>query len=125
MTAGAIRGPLRRIDIFVRTHFGGLALNFSDPVTQISDEFRKRIELALMRSRGIEITHQTDADANAVAWNLNQILLPSGAKIDVSYEADDYAYVQNRRAAQMTSILGFGGDKNELNFNRPHNKLFN
>jgi hypothetical protein len=64
---------------------------------------------------------QAQADANAAAWNLNQVLLPSGAKIDVSYEADDYAYVQNRRAAQMTSILGFG----ELPTSTPEPKLYN
>ncbi len=66
------------------------------------------------------VQNKTQADANAATWNLNQILLPSGAKIDIAYEADDYAYVQNRRAAQMTSILGFG----HLPTSTPGNKLF-
>lgn len=70
------------------------------------------------------IQSQAQADANAAAWNLNQILLPSGAKIDIAYEADDYAYVQNRRAAQMTSIIGFGHDKYATYSNVPLNKLF-
>ncbi len=65
--------------------------------------------------------NKSQADANAGIWSLNQVLLPSGAKIDVTYEADDYGYVQNRRAAQMTSILGFGIDENAT----PENKLFN
>ena len=70
------------------------------------------------------VQNKTQADANAATWNLNQILLPSGAKIDVTYEADDYAYVQNKRAAQMTSILGFGHDKYATYSNAPLNKLF-
>lgn len=66
------------------------------------------------------------ADANAATWSLNSILLPSGAKIDVNYEADDYAYVQDRRAAQMTSILGFGNSETDYNDNSPQrNKLYN
>jgi hypothetical protein len=64
--------------------------------------------------------NKTNADANAAAWCLNKILLPSGAKIDINYEADDYAYVQNKRAAQMTNIIGFGKDANAT----PENKLF-
>ena len=40
------------------------------------------------------------------AWNLTNIKLPSGAKINVDYEADDYAYVQNKRAMQMMEIVG-------------------
>jgi hypothetical protein len=51
-------------------------------------------------------------DANASAWCLKQIIIPSGAMINVDYEADDYAYVQNRRASQMTKIYGFS-DKSD------------
>lgn len=42
------------------------------------------------------------------AWNLKQVIMPSGGKIDVEYEADDYAYVQNKRAMQMFPVLGAG-----------------
>ena len=41
------------------------------------------------------------ADANVAAWSLRSIVTPSGARIDVSYEADDYAYVQGEKAAVM------------------------
>ncbi|MBK8712543.1 MAG: hypothetical protein IPL97_11820 [Niastella sp.] len=44
----------------------------------------------------------------AAAWNLESILIPSGAVINVEYESDDYAFVQNKRAALMTHIAGFG-----------------
>lgn len=46
-------------------------------------------------------------DAFAGAWNLSEVDLPSGATIKVGYESDDYAYVQNRQAAQMMKIAGF------------------
>jgi hypothetical protein len=46
---------------------------------------------------------------NAVkAWTMNQVVLPSGAAINVDYESDDYAFVQDRRASNMVTISGFG-----------------
>lgn len=51
------------------------------------------------------------ADAYASAWCLDKISLPSGGKIKVEYEADDYAYVQNRRAMEMVKISGAGKSK--------------
>lgn len=47
-------------------------------------------------------------DQFAAAWSLKKILLPSGAQMEVQYEADDYAYVQDRRACNMFAIYGFG-----------------
>jgi hypothetical protein len=44
---------------------------------------------------------------NAGAWNLKKILLPSGGQIEVEYESDDYAFVQNRRASTMMQVEGF------------------
>ncbi|QEH43316.1 PA14 domain-containing protein [Chitinophaga sp. XS-30] len=50
------------------------------------------------------------AAQNAPAWALDSIVLPSGGRMKVTYESDDYAYVQNRRAAQMFRIAGFSAD---------------
>lgn len=50
--------------------------------------------------------NKTQADINARAWCLTQINTPSGSKIDVTYEADDYAFVQNKEAAQMYKVMG-------------------
>lgn len=50
---------------------------------------------------------KTKADMYANAWNLKKILLPSGGQIEVEYESDDYAFVQNKRAAIMSEIIGF------------------
>lgn len=41
----------------------------------------------------------------ASAWSLTGIELPSGGSIQVNYESDDYAYVQNKRAMQMFKIV--------------------
>jgi hypothetical protein len=46
------------------------------------------------------------ADKHAAAWRLSQIKTPEGAVLEVYYEADDYAYVQNKRAMQMFKIEG-------------------
>lgn len=48
------------------------------------------------------------AARNAAAWTLTDIKLPSGGRMNITYESDDYAYVQDRRAAQMLPLLGFG-----------------
>lgn len=45
-------------------------------------------------------------DDNAVAWNLTSIKLPSGGEIKVTYEADDYAYVQDKKAMKMFITTG-------------------
>lgn len=50
----------------------------------------------------------TKSATNAAAWTLSEIKLPSGGKIKVTYESDDYAYVQNKRAMQFFSLAGFG-----------------
>ena len=50
---------------------------------------------------------KTKADQYANAWSLKKILLPSGGQMEIEYESDDYAFVQNRRAATMSEIIGF------------------
>src|SRR5436190_9455930 len=57
-------------------------------------------------------TEKQVTDQYAGAWGLKKILLPSGGQIEVDYESDDYAFVQNRRAATMMNIAGFGKDEN-------------
>lgn len=52
--------------------------------------------------------NKTRNDEYAGAWSLKKILLPSGGQMEIEYEADDYAYVQNRRACDMLKIYGLG-----------------
>jgi hypothetical protein len=49
-----------------------------------------------------------EADKNAYAYNLTQIKLPSGGAIRVEYEANRYAFTQDRRAMEMTEVIGAG-----------------
>lgn len=48
----------------------------------------------------------TTQDEYANAWKLTTITLPSKGKLEIEYEADQYAYVQNRRAMRMYKIKG-------------------
>ncbi len=59
---------------------------------------------------------------NAGAWALDSITLPSGGRIKVNYESDDYAYVQNRPATQMCKIAGIGTDTSGQKYT---NRLYN
>jgi hypothetical protein len=54
------------------------------------------------------VQDQAKADEAVKKWQLSQIELPSGGKIKVEYESDDYAFVQNQRAMQMAEIVGYG-----------------
>lgn len=61
-----------------------------------------------------------DAAKYASAWHLTDIKLPSGGRMKITYEADDYAYVQNKRAAEFFQIAGFGTDSTST----PQNFLY-
>jgi hypothetical protein len=54
-------------------------------------------------------------DLYASAWSLKSIELPSGGKIEVAYESDDYQYVQNKKAMQMFKVFGVSNDKLSYN----------
>jgi len=57
------------------------------------------------------VQDKVKANKNAAAWTMNKILLPSGAVINIDYESDSYAYVQNKKASNMFQVLGFGDSK--------------
>ncbi len=73
---------------------------------------------------------QAKADVNAASWNLTSITTPTGAKVDVYFEADDYSYVQDEAAG---TALYMKGVFNTINSNpsfdyssvAPTNDLFN
>lgn len=54
------------------------------------------------------------SDALAGLWNISKINMPDGGYIEIDYEADDYAFVQHKKAARMFqvdgSFSGFDGD---------------
>lgn len=51
---------------------------------------------------------------HASSWCLNKVKLPSGGEINIEYEADDYAYVQDQKAMSMMMIEGMAKDANGL-----------
>lgn len=59
---------------------------------------------------------KTLTDQYASAWTLSEIGLPSGGTINMHYESDDYAYVQNKKAMEMVKIVDVGD-----NGGIPHN----
>lgn len=63
------------------------------------------------------IQDKTLADKYAASWCLTQIKLPGGGSINIEYESDDYAYVQNRRAMAMFKIKGMGFSDEIGNYN--------
>ena len=63
-------------------------------------------------------------DIYAGVWNLRSIILPSGGKINIEYEADDYAYIQNRRAANMVKVIGFANNGNATQLTQLNNNLY-
>ena len=58
------------------------------------------------------------ADRWAGYWQLKEISLPSGGTINVNYESDDYAYVQNKRSSIMCFIKGVGGMNQSTGINK-------
>lgn len=62
------------------------------------------------------------ADVYTSQWTMSRIILPSGGAIEIEYESDDYAYVQDKNAMQMYRLLGFG---NNANSNVNGDQLYN
>jgi hypothetical protein len=74
-------------------------------------------------------TYQNDITNHAAAiWNLNKIGLPTGGTIEVEYESDAYAFVQDKKARQMYKIAGFVSEKpadNKLFYPKEVNANYN
>jgi hypothetical protein len=62
------------------------------------------------------------AAKNAGAWNLSEIQLPSGGQIKVSYESDDYGFVQHKRATRFFTLAGVSSSQTVTNNNSLYNK---
>jgi hypothetical protein len=56
----------------------------------------------------VDQSNRTKADLYASSWLLKTIRLPSGGIMELSYEADDYGYVQDKAAMQMFKVVGSG-----------------
>ncbi len=72
--------------------------------------------------------NKSELDDNVAVWSLREIALPSGGKITVDYETDDYAYVQHKEAMQMTSVVdpyttASGSLKNKFQLSKNNMKI--
>jgi len=72
----------------------------------------------------IGTTDEYYADKYAAVWSLRKITLPSRGEINVQYEADDYAYVQNIRAMEMFKIAGVSSNLINYQNCKGHNLLY-
>lgn len=54
------------------------------------------------------------ADNYTKCWHLKSIELPSGGKIAIELEADDYRFVQNKEVMQLFEIIGAGNSNNDI-----------
>jgi hypothetical protein len=75
-----------------------------NPNTVLNSDFPYTVQ----DQHGQTVSPKAALDQNAGAWSLKGILLPSGGQLEVGYESDDYAFVQDQRAAEMMSVVGFG-----------------
>ncbi|MBS1503598.1 MAG: hypothetical protein JST32_16130, partial [Bacteroidetes bacterium] len=64
---------------------------------------------------GVSATDWSDfIDRMSSKWQLNKITTPSGSIISVTYETDDYAYVQDKQAMQMYRIKRLEDNQEQL-----------
>lgn len=72
--------------------------------------FKPHREGDLLRNQDLPYVDQDPAkkgllDGHAAAWSLNEIQLPSGGKVKIDYETDDYGYVQHKQAMAMVPLV--------------------
>lgn len=72
----------------------------------------KNVHTSPLTTSEFPFTEQDKDSANVytAAWTLKSITLPSGGKLTINTESDDYKYVQNKKAMQMFKVVGAGND---------------
>ncbi|MHA7843656.1 MAG: hypothetical protein ACX93I_10075 [Winogradskyella sp.] len=65
----------------------------------------------------VDQNNKEQQDLYASAWTLSSIDLPSGGKIELEFESDDYQYVQDKKAMQMFKVVGVLDADNTDNYN--------
>lgn len=58
--------------------------------------------------------NKENADKYTKCWHLESIELPSGGKIAIELEADDYRFVQNKEVMQLFDIVGAGNSQADV-----------
>jgi hypothetical protein len=80
----------------------------------------------------VDQSDKVKADEYSSAWLLRSIDLPSGGKMALKYESDEYQYVQNKEVMQMFKVVGAGASidpgSDEINYDSSKSdqkKLYN
>lgn len=62
----------------------------------------------VVKNKDFPYVDQSDVnnDYYAAAWCLKTIITPTDGVIEVMYESDDYAYVQDQQATQLVNVIG-------------------
>jgi hypothetical protein len=84
--------------------------NYNANMTDRWGAYKNELSTISNRDFPYSVQDKTDADLNASAWSLSSIKLPSGGEISMEYEADDYAYVQNKKAMKMFRLHGISNN---------------
>lgn len=58
----------------------------------------------------VDQSDKSKADEYASSWHLGTINLPSGGRMTLEYESDDYKFVQDKQVMQMFKVVGSGID---------------
>ncbi|MBN8641159.1 MAG: hypothetical protein J0L86_05035 [Flavobacteriales bacterium] len=72
----------------------------------------------------VDQSSREEQDKRATAWTLKEIKLPSGGKISLKMESDDYQFVQNKKAMMMYKLVGVTDKDQYGDFNTPQNHLY-
>lgn len=73
----------------------------------------------------VDQLNEAAVDQYAGVWSLKRITLPSGGEINVTYESDDYAYVQDKRAMQMSKIVSITDETEDVHNPGPNGTITN
>lgn len=97
---------------------------FEEGVTTVDNDGDGKIDDVTLPSGNVDANCEINSDITAqefpfvqqknkdlqdfyvAAWTLSSIDLPSGGRIELEYESDDYQYVQDRKAMQMFKVQG-------------------
>ncbi|MCK6648973.1 MAG: hypothetical protein L6Q66_04910, partial [Bacteroidia bacterium] len=85
--------------------WGNFRENNSDFFSTLNMPYVSQFDPSVLQNATNKNTFQNVANNNVAVWNLKEIGLPTGGRINIEYESDDYAYVQHRQATQMFQIL--------------------
>ncbi len=111
-----------------RARFSPYVFNYNETITNHNPDydtqkydrwgFYKTPEVGLKNS-DYPYTDQDKVvqDVNCAVWSLKSVQLPSGGIINISYESDDYGYVQDKKATRMFKVKGVGMTKDAASSN--------